>query len=76
MGQIKVTKCPIQGLYIIELSVRGDNRGYFVETYNRKDMMEHGLNMVFVQDNQSMSMKCVLRDCIFKKNTLKANWSE
>ena len=36
MGQIKVTKAPIEGLYIIEPTVHGDNRGYFMETYNRK----------------------------------------
>ena len=51
MGQIKVTKCPIEGLYIIEPKVHGDNRGYFMETYNQRDMEEAGLNMVFVQDN-------------------------
>lgn len=67
MGQIKVTKCPIEGLYIIEPAVHGDNRGYFVETYNQKDMAEHGLNMVFVQDNQSMSVKGVLRGLHFQK---------
>lgn len=61
MGQIKVTKCPIEGLYIIEPTVHGDSRGYFMETYNQKDMAENGLNMVFVQDNQSMSVKGVLR---------------
>ena len=61
MGQIKVTEAPIEGLYIIEPTVHGDNRGYFMETYNRKDMEEAGLNMVFVQDNQSMSTKGVLR---------------
>ena len=61
MGQITVSKCPIEGLYIIEPTVHGDNRGYFMETYNRKDMEEAGLNMVFVQDNQSISTKGVLR---------------
>ncbi len=67
MGQITVTKCPIEGLYIIEPAVHGDNRGYFMETYNRKDMQEAGLNMVFVQDNQSMSVKGVLRGLHFQK---------
>lgn len=67
MGQIKVTKCPIEGLYIIEPAVHGDNRGYFVETYNQRDMQENGLNMVFVQDNQSMSVKGVLRGLHFQK---------
>ena len=67
MGQINVTKCPIGGLYIIEPAVHGDNRGYFMETYNQKDMAEAGLNMVFVQDNQSMSVKGVLRGLHFQK---------
>lgn len=67
MGQIKVTKAPIEGLYIIEPTVHGDNRGYFVETYNQKDMQDAGLDMVFVQDNQSMSVKGVLRGLHFQK---------
>lgn len=67
MAQIKVTRCPIEGLYIIEPAVHGDKRGYFMETYNQKDMQECGLNMVFVQDNQSMSIKGVLRGLHFQK---------
>ena len=67
MGQIKVTKAPIEGLYIVEPTVHGDNRGYFMETYNQRDMEEAGLNMRFVQDNQSMSVKGVLRGLHFQK---------
>ena len=67
MGQIKVTKLPIEGLYIIEPAVHGDSRGYFMETYNKHDMEEAGLNMNFVQDNQSMSVKGVLRGLHFQK---------
>lgn len=67
MGQIKVAKCPIEGLYIIEPAVHGDSRGYFMETYNQNDMREAGLDMVFVQDNQSMSVKGVLRGLHFQK---------
>ena len=67
MSQIKVEKCPIEGLYVIEPAVHGDNRGYFMETYNQRDMAEHGLNMVFVQDNQSMSVKGVLRGLHLQK---------
>lgn len=67
MGQINVTKCPIEGLYVIEPTVHGDSRGYFMETYNQKDMQEAGLNMTFVQDNQSMSVKGVLRGLHFQK---------
>lgn len=67
MGQIKVTKAPIEGLYIIEPAVHGDSRGYFMETYNQRDMEEAGLKMNFVQDNQSMSTKGVLRGLHFQK---------
>lgn len=67
MGQIKVTKLPIEGLYIIEPAVYGDSRGYFMETYNLRDMQDAGLNMNFVQDNQSMSVKGVLRGLHFQK---------
>lgn len=67
MGQITVTKAPIEGLYVIEPTVHGDSRGYFMETYNQKDMSDAGLNMVFVQDNQSMSKKGVLRGLHFQK---------
>ena len=48
MGQIKVTKAPIEGLYVIEPTVHGDGRGYFMETYNQNDMHAAGLDMVFV----------------------------
>lgn len=67
MGKIKVIECPIKGLYIIEPTVFGDERGYFMETYNQKDMEEAGLNLKFVQDNQSMSAKGVLRGLHFQK---------
>lgn len=69
MGQIKVEKNVggIQGLCVIEPAVHGDARGYFMETYNQKDMAEEGLNMIFVQDNQSCSVKGVLRGLHFQK---------
>ena len=69
MGQIKVTKDlgGIQGLCLIEPAVHGDSRGYFCETYNANDMREAGLDILFVQDNQSMSRKGVLRGLHFQK---------
>ena len=67
MGKITVKECPIKGLYTIQPTVYGDERGYFVETYNQKDMIDAGLDMVFVQDNQSMSKKGVLRGLHFQK---------
>mgnify|MGYP004647156827 FL=1 len=69
MGQIKVTKNAggIEGLCVIEPTVHGDARGYFMETYNQNDMAAEGLDMVFVQDNQSGSSKGVLRGLHFQK---------
>jgi len=69
MGQIKVEKNVggIEGLHIIAPAVHGDSRGYFMETYNKRDMEEAGLTMNFVQDNQSMSVKGVLRGLHFQK---------
>jgi len=67
MGKIKVTNCDIEGLHIIEPAVFPDERGYFMETYNQKDFEEAGLGMTFVQDNQSMSVKGVLRGLHFQK---------
>ena len=67
MGKITVTTCEIEGLCIIEPTVFKDERGYFVETYNQNDMKQAGLDMEFVQDNQSMSSKGVLRGLHFQK---------
>ena len=68
--QIKVEKNVggIDGLCVIEPAVHGDGRGYFMETYSRRDMEEVGLNYNFVQDNQSMSTKGVLRGLHFQIN--------
>ena len=69
MGQIQVTRNAggIEGLCLIEPRVHGDSRGYFMETYNAHDMREAGLDMTFVQDNQSASVKGVLRGLHFQK---------
>ena len=69
MGNIKVTHdCGgIKGLAVIEPAVHGDNRGYFMETYNYRDFAEAGIDCKFVQDNQSMSTKGVLRGLHFQK---------
>ena len=63
MGQITVEKNVggIEGLCVITPTVHGDNRGYFMETYNENDMKEAGIDIKFVQDNQSASTKGVLR---------------
>ena len=67
MGVITVTTCEIEGLCVIEPKVFFDERGYFMETYNQNDMKNAGLDMVFVQDNQSMSTKGVLRGLHYQK---------
>lgn len=68
MGKIKVTNdCGgIEGLRVIEPAVFGDNRGYFMETYNYNDFKEAGIGCEFVQDNQSASKKGVLRGLHFQ----------
>ena len=69
MGQITVEKnvAGIEGLCVISPAVHGDNRGYFMETYSQRDMAENGIDINFVQDNQSMSIKGVLRGLHFQK---------
>ena len=67
MSQIMISKTPIEGLCVIKPTVHGDSRGYFVETYNAQDLKEAGLNLTFVQDNQSRSKKGVLRGLHFQK---------
>ena len=67
MGRIRVTKTFIEGLAIIEPKVYGDSRGYFFETFNERDMKEAGFGYYFVQDNQSMSVKGVLRGLHYQK---------
>ena len=68
MGQIKVyfNVGGIEGLSVIVPTVHGDQRGYFSETYNKRDMQEAGFNFDFVQDNQSGSTKGVLRGLHFQ----------
>ena len=70
MGQITVEKNVggIEGLCVITPAVHGDHRGYFMETYSQRDMLEAGLDIPFVQDNQSMSVKGMLRGLHFQKH--------
>lgn len=69
MGQItvKYDVNGIKGLCVVEPALHGDSRGYFMETYNARDMKEAGLDYLFVQDNQSCSTKGVLRGLHFQK---------
>lgn len=70
MGQITIEKDVngISGLCVISPTIHGDNRGYFFESYNKKDLEEAGIDIQFVQDNQSMSTKGVLRGLHFQKS--------
>ena len=65
MGKITVETCEIEGLKVITPQVFGDERGYFMETYNYNDYKEAGIDMEFVQDKQSASKYCVLRGLHF-----------
>lgn len=65
---MKITKTKLDGVVIIEPDVFGDNRGFFMESWNKKKMAEAGLNYDFVQDNHSKStVKGTLRGIHFQK---------
>ena len=68
MGKITVETCHIEGLKVITPTVFGDERGYFMETYNYNDYKAAGIDMEFVQDNQSSSRRGVLRGLHFQIN--------
>ena len=62
-----LTECKIKGLYIIEPRVFEDSRGVFYETFNEKIFLDNiGINLSFVQDNESISKKNVLRGLHFQ----------
>ncbi len=67
MGNFIFNKTAIEGVYVIEPKVFGDERGYFMETYSAADFEEAGLRYDFVQDNQSSSRRGVLRGLHFQK---------
>ncbi len=66
MGKITVETCEIEGLKVITPTVHEDARGYFIETYHYEDFKAAGIDQVFVQDNQSASVKGVLRGLHFQ----------
>ena len=57
----------IEGLIVIQPKVFGDHRGYFFESFRKDEMEAHGIAQTFVQDNQSMSAKNILRGLHFQK---------
>ena len=68
MGKITVETCDIEGVKVITPQVFGDARGYFMETYQEEDFRNAGIDVRFVQDNQSSSTKGVLRGLHFQIN--------
>jgi dTDP-4-dehydrorhamnose 3,5-epimerase len=65
---MKIENTPLKDCFIIHDTVHGDARGYFIETFNQKDFAAAtGLDIVFVQDNQSRSSKGVLRGLHMQK---------
>ena len=66
MGKFNFITTSIKDLYIIEPTVFGDSRGYFMESYSKRDFEAAGLTMNFVQDNESKSKKGVLRGLHFQ----------
>lgn len=67
MSKFNFIATKIKDVYIVEPTVFGDSRGYFMETYNELEFKAAGLNYTFVQDNQSASTKGVLRGLHFQK---------
>jgi dTDP-4-dehydrorhamnose 3,5-epimerase len=65
---MNVVATKFKGLYILEPKVIGDSRGYFMETYNRQTLQQSGIDVTFVQDNQSRSVKGVLRGLHFQRS--------
>src|ERR1700755_2015109 len=63
---MEVIETKLKGLVVIKPKVFEDPRGYFFESYNRNAFVQAGLNMDFVQDNQSLSQKGVLRGLHFQ----------
>ena len=68
MGKFTFTQTEIPGVVVIEPQVFGDDRGYFMETYQKDQFAEAGIDKEFVQDNQSRSTRGVLRGLHFQKN--------
>lgn len=66
MAKFNRVETGIKDLIVIEPTVFGDNRGFFMESYSRKDFAEIGMDIEFVQDNHSKSKKGVLRGLHFQ----------
>ena len=67
MGNFNFIKTDIEGLVVVESKIFGDERGYFTETYRKQEFKDAGIDVDFVQDNQSSSVRGVLRGLHFQK---------
>lgn len=75
MGEFRFRKTRLDGAFIIEPEVYMDDRGYFMETFNEAIFRENGLEVSFVQDNESMSVRGVLRGCTSRERSPRENLS-
>ena len=74
MGKFTFTQTEIPGVVVIEPQVFGDDRGYFMETYQKDQFAEAGIDKEFVQDNQSRSTPACCAACTSRRTTRRASW--
>ena len=74
MGKFTFTETEIPGVVVIEPQVFGDDRGYFMETYQKDQFAAAGIDKEFVQDNQSRSTRAYCGACISRRTTPRASW--
>ena len=67
---IKIVKTNIEDVLLIQPQIHHDNRGYFFESYNEKELIDKGININFIQDNESKSSFGILRGIHFKNHHL------
>ena len=67
MGNFTFNKTEIEGVFLIDVKLYGDSRGYFMETYKESEFRDAGLNYRFIQDNQSLSRRGVIRGLHFQR---------
>ena len=75
MSKFKAVPTSLPGVVLYSITVFADDRGFFMESYNRNELAEVGLSGTFVQDNHSCSKKGVSGDCTTGTPTRRASWS-
>lgn len=71
---LSIEETGIQGLYVVNPASYKSDEDLIVETYNSQELLKNGLNMTFVQENQSMSLRAFCEDYMFKRTSRKGNW--